>query len=122
MTHNKTMRDVCNKIFNCKIQSLSRWKIKYNKDGNIKRKIRDNKNLKITPDIIDFIQKYVKIYPTITLWELSKLVYNNYNIKLSDMSIYNILQSNKITRKKLRSKYYPEKERRTRKRRFRSIL
>ena len=34
--------------------SLSRWKIKYNKDGNIKRKIRDNKNLKITPDIIDF--------------------------------------------------------------------
>lgn len=26
------------------------------------------------------------------------------------MSIYNILQSNKITRKKLRSKYYPEKK------------
>ena len=110
LTHNKTMRDVCNKIFNCKIQSLSRWKIKYNKDGNIKRKIRDNKNLKITPDIIDFIKKYVKLYPTITLWELSKLVYNNYHIKLSDMSIYNILQSNKITRKKLRSKYYPEKK------------
>ena len=110
LTHNKTMRYVCNKIFNCKIQSLSRWKIKYNKDGDVKRKIRDNKNLKITPDIIDFIQKYVKLYPTITLWELSKLVYNNYNIKLSDMSIYNILQSNKITRKKLRSKYYPEKK------------
>ena len=110
LTHNKTMRYVCNKIFNCKIQSLSRWKIKYNKDGNLKRKIRNNKNLKITPDIIDFIQKYVKLYPTITLWELSKLVYNNYNIKLSDMSIYNILQSNKITRKKLRSKYYPEKK------------
>ena len=50
------MRDVCNKIFNCKIQSLSRWKIKYNKDGNVKRNIRDNKNLKITPDIIDFIK------------------------------------------------------------------
>jgi len=38
LTHNKTMRNVCNKIFNCKIQSLSKWKIKYNKDGNIKRK------------------------------------------------------------------------------------
>ena len=110
LTHNKTMRDVCNKIFNCKIQSLSRWKIKYNKDGNLKRKIRNNKNLKITPDIVDFIKKYVKLYPTITLWELSKLVYKKYNIKLSDMSIYNILQSNKITRKKLRSKYYPEKK------------
>ena len=24
---------VCNKIFNCKIQSLTRWKMKYNKDG-----------------------------------------------------------------------------------------
>lgn len=29
LTHNKTMRDVCNKIFNCKYQSLSKWKIKY---------------------------------------------------------------------------------------------
>uniref|UniRef100_A0A6C0IA13 Transposase n=1 Tax=viral metagenome TaxID=1070528 RepID=A0A6C0IA13_9ZZZZ len=31
LTHNKTMRDVCNKIFNCKYQSLSKWKIKYNR-------------------------------------------------------------------------------------------
>ena len=52
LTHNKTMRNVCNKIFNCKIQSLSIWKIKYNKDGDIKIKDREHKNTKITPEII----------------------------------------------------------------------
>ena len=38
------------------------------------------------------------------------LINDKYKVKLSDHSIYNILQSNKITRKKLRSKYYPEKK------------
>ncbi len=42
LTHNKTMRDVCNKIFNCKYQSLSKWKIKYN---NCKRKLMIMENL-----------------------------------------------------------------------------
>jgi transposase len=110
LTHNKTIRDVCNKIFNCKIQSLSRWKIKYNKDGNIKRKNREQENTKITPEIITSVKNYVKLYPTTTLWECSKLINKKYKIKLSDHSIYNILHSNKITRKKLRSKYYPEKK------------
>jgi transposase len=93
-----------------KYQFLSKWKIKYNKDGNIDRKIRENKPLKITPEIITFIKNYVKLYPTTTLWEFSKLINDKYKVKLSDHSIYNILQSNKITRKKLRSKYYPEKK------------
>jgi len=110
LSHNKTMRNVCNKIFNCKIQSLSRWKIQYNKDGNIKRKNRENKNTKITPEIISFVKDYVKLYPTTTLWEFSKIINNKYRVKLSDHSIYNILHSSKITRKKLRSKYYPEKK------------
>jgi transposase len=110
LTHNKTMRDVCNKIFNCKYQSLSKWKIKYIKDGNIDRKKRYNKPLKITPEIGTFVKQYVKLYPTTTLWEFSKLINDKYKVKLSDHSIYNILQSNKITRKKLRSKYYPEKK------------
>lgn len=110
LTHNKTMRNVCNKIFNCKYQSLSKWKIKYIKDGNIDRKKRYNKPLKITPEIATFVKQYVKLYPTTTLWEFSKLINDKYKVKLSDHSIYNILQSNKITRKKLRSKYYPEKK------------
>jgi hypothetical protein len=37
------------------------------------------------------------------LLEFSKLINDKYKIKLSD-------HSNKITRKKLRSKYYPEKK------------
>ncbi len=62
--------------------------------------LREHKNTKITPEIISFVKSYVKIYPTITLWEFSKLINDKYKIKLSDHSIYNILHSNKITRKK----------------------
>ncbi len=92
LTYNKTMRYVCNKIFNCKYQSLSKWKIKYNKDGNIDRRKRVNKPLKITPEIINFIKNYVKLYPTTTLWEFSKLINDKYKVKLSDHTIiyYNL--------------------------------
>ena len=45
----------------------------------------------------------------ITLWELSNLVNNKFSIALNDKSIYNILNKQKFTRKRLRSKYYPEK-------------
>ena len=40
---------------------------------------------------------------------LSKLVNENFKVDLTDSSIHNILQTHKITRKRLRSKYYPEK-------------
>jgi transposase len=73
--------------------------------GNLERKPRQKYNLKITPEIEQFIKKY----PTTTLWEYSKLVYEKFNIHLSDKSIYNILHKYKLTRKRLRSKYYPEK-------------
>jgi transposase len=75
----------------------------------VKRKTRKNRNLKITPEIEKFVKDYVKKYPTSTLWEYSKLIKEKYNIKLSDKSIYNILHKHKITRKRVRSKYYPEK-------------
>ena len=77
--------------------------------GNLERKPRQKYNLKITPEIEQFIKNYVKKYPTTTLWEYSKLVYEKFNIHLSDKSIYNILHKYKLTRKRLRSKYYPEK-------------
>ena len=34
----------------------------------------------------------------------------NFKIHITDTSIYNILHKNKLTRKRLRSKYYPEKK------------
>ena len=61
-------------------------------------------------DLCLFVLHTVKLYPTTTLWEFSKLINDKYKIKLSDHSIYNILHQNKITRKKLRSKYYPEEK------------
>jgi hypothetical protein len=52
----------------------------------------------------------VRKYSTTTLWELSKLVNDKFKIHLTDSSIYNILHKYKLTRKRLRSKYYPEKQ------------
>ena len=102
------LRETC-KIFHCKYQSLSRWVKTYKYSKSVKRKTRKNRNLKITPEIEKFIKDYVKKYPTTTLWEYSKLIKEKYNIELSDKSIYNILHKHKITRKRVRSKYYPEK-------------
>jgi putative transposase len=102
------LRETC-KIFHCKYQSLARWVKTYKYSKSVKRKTRKNRNLKITPEIEKFVKDYVKKYPTTTLWEYSKLIKEKYNIELSDKSIYNILHKHKITRKRVRSKYYPEK-------------
>ena len=108
LEHNEDMRDTC-EIFNCKFQSLARWIEKYKQNGNIHRKTRKNHNLKITPEIEKYVKEYVRKYSTTTLWELSKLVNDKFKIHLTDSSIYNILHKHKLTRKRLRSKYYPKK-------------
>ena len=106
---NENIRNTC-KIFDCKKSSLQRWITRYKTQKNIHRKTRSNHNLKITPEITQFVKQYVRKYNTTTLWELSKLVYEKYNVHLTDGSIHNILQNHHITRKRLRSKYYPEKK------------
>ena len=108
LSKNEDMRDVC-KIFKCSYKSLSRWVNQYQEKGNVKRKTIKNSNIKITPEIEKFVKQQIRKYPTMTLWELSKLVKHTYNVKLTDKSIYNILSKYKITRKRLRNKYYPEK-------------
>jgi transposase len=108
LKHNNNMRNTC-EIFNCKFQSLARWIKIYITKSNLNRKPRQKYNLKITLEIEKFVKDYVKKYPTTTLWEYSKLVYEKFNIHLSDSSIHNILKKYKLTRKRLRSKYYPEK-------------
>ena len=108
LKHNQDMRNTC-KIFDCKYQSLARWVKTYKKQGNVKRKTRKNKDIKVTPKIVKFIKEYVKKYPTTTLWEFSRIVNKEFKIRLTDKTIHNILHRNKITRKRLRSRYYPEK-------------
>ena len=102
------LRETC-KIFHCKYQSLARWVKTYKHSKSVKRKTRKNHNLKITPEIEKYIKEYVKKYPTTTLWEYIKLIKETFGVQLSDRSIYNILHKHKITRKRIRSKYYPEK-------------
>jgi len=109
LENKEDMRNTC-KIFKCKFQSLSRWFKTYKNKGNINSKTRKNHNLKITPEIEKFVKEYVRKYNTTTLWELSKLVNEKFKVHLTDMSIYNILHKHKLTIKRLRSKYYPEKK------------
>jgi transposase len=108
LSHDKNLRDTC-EIFNCNFQSLARWIERYEKQGSVKRKDRDTKNLKITNEIEIFVKDHVKQFPTTILWELSKLVNDKFKVELSDSSIHNILSNHSITRKRVRSKYYPEK-------------
>ena len=109
LENKEDMRNTC-KIFKCKFQSLARWIKTYKNKGNINRKTRKNHNLKIKPEIEKFVKEYVRKYNTTTLWELSKLVNEKFKVHLTDTSIYNILHKHKLTRKRLRSKYYPEKK------------
>jgi transposase len=102
------MRETC-KIFECKFQSLAWWVDRYEKQKDIKRKLRKNKNLKITLEIEQFVKTYVKKHSTATLWELSGLIDEKFKVKLSDMSVYSILNNLNISRKRVWSKYYPEK-------------
>jgi len=109
LENKEDIRNTC-KIFKCKFQSLARWVKTYKNKGNINRKTRKNHNLKITPEIEKFVKEYIRKYNTTTLWELSKLVNEKFKVHLTDTSIYNILHKHKLTRKRLRSKYYPEKK------------
>lgn len=102
------MCETC-EIFKCSYVSLYRWVKKYEKQGNIKRKQTKKKPYKITDEIEKYVLSSVKKNINITLWELSKLVKQKYKISLTDISIYRILKKNKIIRKRVRSKYYPEK-------------
>jgi transposase-like protein len=52
LENDKPMCYVCNKIFKCKYQSLSKWKIRFQKEGKIIRKERNNPKIKITYEII----------------------------------------------------------------------
>ena len=46
LKNKNNIRNTC-KLFDCKYQSLSRWIRRYNTNGNIRRKTRVNKNIKI---------------------------------------------------------------------------
>jgi transposase len=104
---NKDLKEVC-KIFDCKFQSLSRWVKKYQSTKSLKRKPKIKKSYKITEEIRKFVKSVVYKHPTITLWEISKEVNDKFKVKLYDTSIYNILKELKITRKKVRTRYFPE--------------
>lgn len=70
----------------------------------------DIKQIRISKEIEAYVLSLVKKSSTITLWELSELVNKKYKVKLNDKTIHNILKKYKITRKRVRSKYYPEKK------------
>ena len=107
-----TLRRVCD-IFKCKFQSLYRWVEKYRDSGELKRKERYNKKLKITLPMMNFVKEEIEKKPTLTLIDLIKMVKDKFNIEFSDRSITTIFQDLGITRKRVREKYYPEKKEET---------
>lgn len=108
LKHNISMEKTC-EMFECSYKSLYRWIKRYNNNGNIKRKQTKKKPYKITNDITKYVLSLVKKNVNITLWEIANLVKDKFNTSLTDQTIFRILKKNKITRKRLRDKYYPEK-------------
>ena len=106
MTTNDSLRNTC-AIFGCCHTSLTRWINQYEENGNVKRKQRNNKNIKVLPQIEVFILEIVKDNPFLTLLEIAHLVSINFDIVLSQMTIHNILNQNKITRKRRKLRYFP---------------
>ena len=76
-------------------------------NGNVKRKQRNNKNIKVLPQIKVFILEIIKENPFLTLLEIAHLVSTNFDIVLSQMTINNVLKQNKITRKRRKLRYFP---------------
>ena len=105
----ETLRNVC-EIFKCKFQSLYRWVEKYRDTGELKRKDRVNKKLKITLPIMNFVKEEIEKKPTLTLIDLTKMIKDKFKVELSDRSITTIFNDLGITRKRVREKYYPEKK------------
>ena len=107
-SHNKSLREVCD-LFNCKYNSLYRWVNRYDEHNNIKRKQTIKKSYKVTKKIETFVLHTIKKSIDITLQQIVKLVKTKFKIDLHRTTILNILKKDKITRKRLRKKYYPQK-------------
>jgi len=95
LKYNISMEDTC-KIFECNYKSLYRWIKRYNTDGNIKRKQTKKKPYKITNDITKYVLSLVKKNVNITLWEISNLVKEKFNVVLTDQTIFRILKKIKL--------------------------
>ena len=106
MNTNDSLRNTC-VIFGCCHTSLTRWINQYEEKGNVKRKQRNNKSIKVLPQIKLFILEIVKENPFLTLLKITHLVSVNFDIVLSQMTIHNILKKNKITWKRRKLRYFP---------------
>ena len=112
LKHKESLRETCDKL-GCKFQSLYRWVKQYEETGELKRKLRENKNLKLTPEIIDYVKELSIKNPTYTLQEYAEFVRDKFKIEITYRSMYNVLHFLKITRKRVRVKYYPEAKQET---------
>jgi len=103
LKHKNSVRYVAN-IFGISKSSLYNWINLYkNKLLTIKKKY--TRKTKITTNIINFIKDYIKKNIIIDRYKIMQLIKNKYDTKISKTSLYNILRINKITRKRIRTKY-----------------
>lgn len=102
LNNNENIRNTC-KIFGCHHQSLARWVSEYRGEKTVERKTRKNHNLKVSPEIEDFVLKEVENHPAVSMWELVKLIKLKFGVILTDRSINNIFLRSNITKKKLSS-------------------
>lgn len=89
--------------------SLYNWIYKYN-NNELQPKKRYNKISKFTPEIRCFIRSYVISRINFDCNKLKKLLQKKFKINSSRSSIYEIIKSLNITRKKVRTRIVPNKK------------
>lgn len=101
-----SLRNTCH-LFKCKKSSLYEW-IVHDMSKDIS--FRYGRPNKYTKRVQKFIINYVNKNVIPTLKQISEIIKQKFNIKLSYATIHRILQKNDITRKKLVKKYFPAKK------------
>lgn len=85
--------------------TLQNWVTKYmdNQTLNLSKRKRIGK---VSDDVKTYIFSHVKNNPFTTIMELKKLVISKFSIKISSSTIFNILKSLNLSRKKITKKLY----------------
>ena len=102
---NGSLRKTC-ELFKCNKSTLYDWVV--NDINKVKRKRKQRIKIYSTK-IRDYIIKYTKTNVISTLKQIQNEVKQKFDVKPSITLIYEILESNKITRKRLVKKYFPAK-------------
>lgn len=107
----KSYRKTC-EIFVCEKSSLQRWVERHRDTGNVRRDPYDmtHRGSKLTVEMKEMLRTELRKKATLTLFDLVQMIKDKYGVEVHHTTIYRAVHDLKFTRKRVRSRYYPEKK------------